>query len=176
MPTTTGPLAPDQIIASNDPGDDTARECMANIFSGLDHLPLAFPGSSTVPPDPITKGAVYSLIPDSLNPTGQPQFASLPNPNIPNATWFAIGSDWIDDNHLPASTLRVFWNTFIADTYPPSQNPMTISSMLGTRDNDVIVRLDSQLAGGGLERPIGEWRWTVLILQFRRYSFPTRPF
>lgn len=125
----------------------TLRDCMASIFFGGAKLPLSYTGHD------LTEGAVYSLIPDAMIPllpqseqTGL-RFCDLPNPNIPNAAWFAVASSWKDDNHLPASTIRFFWDNLIAATYPPSQNPMTLTDMLGTPYNDVIVRLDSQLNG-----------------------------
>jgi hypothetical protein len=113
---------------------ETVRECMSSLDT-----PLAYASHD------LAEGAVYSLIPDNLNPQGQQQFAALPDPNIDNATWFAIAGSYPDDGHLPRAVLRGFFNTFIAATYPITATPMTLTDMLGTPDSDVIVTEDSQL-------------------------------
>src|SRR5258708_18609711 len=113
----------------------TVRQCMDE-----NQQPLGYPDHD------LREGAVYSLIPDMINPTGQAQFGSLANPNIPNATWYAVASNQHDGGSL-LSPLEVGLNYFISATYPASQQSPTITSMLGTTANDVIVRTDSQTAG-----------------------------
>jgi hypothetical protein len=107
-------------------------------------MPLAYPGKA------ITEGAVYSLIPDTLNPTGDQQFARLPDPNITNSTWYAIASNAHARGSAPP-ILEAFLNTFFSAMYPKSQvsPPIpTVQSMFlegeHTTDDDVIVTVASQ--------------------------------
>jgi pimeloyl-ACP methyl ester carboxylesterase len=119
----------------------TVQSCLQDSLK----MPLGYPGLD------LTKGAVYSLIPDSYLPIistfipGGPQFSKLPDPNIPNATWFAIAGSYLDNGQTPKAAMRDFLNDFLAATYPVGSTPLTLLSMLGNPDNDVIVTRDSQL-------------------------------
>jgi hypothetical protein len=120
----------------------TVEECMAAFPM---RNPLAFPGHD------LKEGAVYSLIPDdyiSLLPPSERtglRFSDLPTPNIPNATWFAVGSTFPDNGQLPTATVRDFLSLFISATYPSNEAPETLTDMLGNGPNDVVVTLGSQL-------------------------------
>jgi hypothetical protein len=97
-------------------------------------FPLSYPGQ------PLSTGAVYSLIPDKKSIT------SAPPPGIFNTAhgkWYAIASDYKNGDQ-PPSLLRDTLNTVIAATY--SSSPPTIDSILGTPDSDVVVTVASQTA------------------------------
>jgi hypothetical protein len=143
---------------------NTVQDCMANELFGAGKQPLALPG------DRIENGAVFSLIPNN------PHLNNLPDPNIPNATWFAIASDFTDDGHKPPSLLRQSLNKFLGATLPAPQSGKTsppiqqpngdvdfnfilgylenpnnsitpLSYPEGPMHNDAIVTVDSQLFG-----------------------------
>lgn len=112
----------------------TVRDCLNKMFLGWVHLPLAYPGHA------LSEGAVASLIP------GEPHLLSLPNPNITNATWFAISANFHTGGTMPISPLELFLDVFLAATYPANAQPITVNSMLGETDNDIIVTVPSQTA------------------------------
>jgi pimeloyl-ACP methyl ester carboxylesterase len=105
-------------------------------------LPLSFPGTSSYPRQPLSSGAVYSLIP------GGRSIASSPPADVFNTAhgkWYAIASNYKNGDHPPA-LLRDVLDTVIAATYSSSQTPPTVDSILGTPDDDVIVSYASQTA------------------------------
>lgn len=99
-------------------------------------FPLAYQGK------PLSTGAVASLIPSSAS------LKAAPKPTIFNTSygkWYAIASDW-KDTDKPPSLIRAILDDLVAATYSPSQTAPTLSSILGTEDNDVIVTVASQTA------------------------------
>jgi pimeloyl-ACP methyl ester carboxylesterase len=164
LPDSSGIIFADKTVGTRNPNDtnprfspwwqlcgrDTSKtfsECLVRRF-----LPIAAPGFD------YCTGAIWSLIPPgayvtpphsayACTPPGS-DIANLPAPNIPNATWYAIGSDFVDNGQQVAGPItRIFLDSIVAGTYPESQTPDTLSGILGTPDNDVIVSLDSQLFG-----------------------------
>ena len=108
-------------------------------------MPLTSPGHD------LSEGAVYSLIPDEFIPLipsgfnhGGPQFVNLPDPNIPNSTWFAISSYFPDNGGFPTAVMRDFLQAFLGATQPSNGPTISRTSMLGDQPNDVIVTTDSQ--------------------------------
>jgi pimeloyl-ACP methyl ester carboxylesterase len=107
-------------------------------------MPLAANGAA------LTTGAVYSLEPGYIQP--------LTYPGKPtNSTWVALYSSF-PDTATPASLLRGVLQTLIANFYGTSNQPAgapcntsaappTLSTVLGTTANDVIVTTASQTAG-----------------------------
>jgi hypothetical protein len=92
-------------------------------------------------PDPNLKTFMKSKV-ASLAP-GSPNIAALPSANIPNSIWFAIGSDWEDNNMGHTSELRAFLNYLL--TAMTISNPApTLSGVLGNINNDVIVTTTSE--------------------------------
>jgi hypothetical protein len=97
--------------------------------------PLAYPGHD------LSEGAVASLIP------GDAGLTSLPNPNITDASWFAIASEFIDSGSPEKSFLRSFLDKWISNTYSPGETPsrsIKTNDILGGAPNDVIVTVASQ--------------------------------
>lgn len=82
-------------------------------------------------------GAVASLTPGGQN------ISALPAPAIPGATWTAIGADWQDTPTATSSILRSSLNTLLA-ALSISNPPPTLSGVLSSIDNDVIVTESSQ--------------------------------
>jgi pimeloyl-ACP methyl ester carboxylesterase len=105
---------------------DTVRSC----FNDLG-LPLAA-GSQ-----PLSTGAVYSLIPDGAS------LKALPDARIPNTVWRAVLATW-PPSEQPSSLLRSVLDTLIKATYSHAGDAPSSSSILGTGDNDVIVTVPSQ--------------------------------
>jgi pimeloyl-ACP methyl ester carboxylesterase len=97
-------------------------------------LPLSYPGK------PLNTGAVYSLIPGGTSVTLAPSPDAF---NTSYGKWYAVASNFKDGDQPPA-LLRDVLNTVIAATYPSSQTPPTVDSILGTPDSDVVVTLASQ--------------------------------
>jgi pimeloyl-ACP methyl ester carboxylesterase len=106
------------------------------------------PGSgnaSTPPGAPPNCGAVASLTPGGYNILALP-----PSPKIPGSQWFAIGSDWHDDNVVPCvsgdcSILRNLLNEMLVAI----QSQQYLTAVLVSWDNDVIVTTSSQTWGDG---------------------------
>lgn len=115
------------------------RTCFANR-----DLPLAYSDpAGKEPSQPLDTGAIASLIPNGHS------IESAPPPTIFNTAfgkWYAIASDFPDADK-PPSLLRILLNNVIAATYPGNEKAPTLSSILGTTANDVIVTVDSQTAG-----------------------------
>jgi hypothetical protein len=132
----------------------TFRKCLESMgFRGvLGKMPLAAPNAD------LSQGAVASLIP------GDRHLVNLPDPNIPNATWYAIASNYQAAGSGVSSVLEGFINKFIAALYPtpinlanqpPSDEYMMLNSMpngvavcnsvgSGILPNDIIVPVCSQ--------------------------------
>jgi hypothetical protein len=129
------------LVSASCGGATTLGACLANA------------GQNLAPPgQPITAGAVYSLEPTS------PNLAALPSPNIANAVWNASASTVSQKNlMLPGTNALVFQlDELVAATCPgatycpESTAPIpTVTSVLGTKDNDAVVTLASQTAGCG---------------------------
>jgi pimeloyl-ACP methyl ester carboxylesterase len=97
-------------------------------------MPLAYKSM------PLSTGAVASLIP------GGKSISLAPAPGVFDASfgkWYAIDSDFKDGDQ-PASLLRDLLNNIVAATYASGKTPPTLTSILGTKDNDVIVTVASQ--------------------------------
>jgi hypothetical protein len=117
----------------------TVAECFADI------------GDNLAPPNqPITAGALYSLQPDS------PNIAALPSANIPNAPWHALSSlvgqssSLFDfPNALVFEIDELIAATCPGPSYCPSifSSPPKVGNILGSKQNDGIVALASQIAG-----------------------------
>jgi len=99
-------------------------------------LPLSYPGT------PLNTGAVWSLIPGGMSLKSAPAATVF---NTHYGKWSAIASDF-KDGDTPASLLRDILNTLISATYASGQTPPTITSILGTPHNDVIVTVASQIS------------------------------
>jgi len=107
-------------------GNDTTqtlRTCLNNAgplplkMFGLVKMPLAPPMDS----DPLTRGSVASLIPGPDNS----HLVNLPDPNIPNATWYAIASNYqAAGSSIPSSTEQ-FLDTMFPALYP---NPINFNN------------------------------------------------
>lgn len=112
-------------------GKTTVFTCFGNSTM---KMPLAYSR------DKLAVGSVASLQFDSTHIT------SLPDPNIPGATWFAIASEFPDGGGmLPKSEPREFLNELIQATYPASQTAPSLTNLLNNEPNDAIVTLNSQL-------------------------------
>ena len=107
--------------------DDNVRAC----FNKLD-LPLAANSQA------LKSGAVFSLIP------GGPSLRVLPDARIPNVIWRASTATWPDADST-SSLLRSVLDTLLRATYSNTNNAPTLSQILGTQSNDVIVTTTSQL-------------------------------
>jgi pimeloyl-ACP methyl ester carboxylesterase len=105
---------------------DDVRTCFYKLG-----MPLAAPKL------PLDTGAVYSLVPASES------IRKAPNPNIPNVIWRALAASWPETDR-PASLLRNVVDTLIKATYTSGEVAPTSTEILGSRLNDVIVRLASQ--------------------------------
>lgn len=112
---------------------ETLRTCLQSLPQGLPlkHMPLAAPGY------PLETGAVASLIP------GDSKLISLPNPNLPDSSWFAVTAEFIE-SAANKSFLRYFLDSLISDLYPIGQAPLTTTEILGGVHNDSIVSVASQ--------------------------------
>lgn len=137
----------------------TFRDCVAAMPWGFPYgikMPLAVPSA------PLDTGAVASLMPDDKH------LKSLPNPNLPNATWYSIAGDYQAGGSSLPSTLEAFLNQFIGALYSLTDNGngqvLTVKKIMtypgqggganapdtcsdgsaGFFDNDVIVPLCSQ--------------------------------
>jgi len=104
---------------------------LANCFATIGN-PLAYAGQA------LSTGAVASLIPGSTHITGAPAATIF---NTSYGKWYAVVSDY-NDSDTPGSLLRDSLNGLVAATYATA--PQTLSGMLGTKDNDVIVTVTSQ--------------------------------
>lgn len=105
---------------------DTVKTC----FNKLG-MPLASPSLA------LDSGAVYSLIP------GGASIRAAPDARIPGATWRAVTAIWPQTDSR-SSLLRSVMNTLIRAIYYDNQTAPDTSSILGTLDNDVVVKKTSQ--------------------------------
>lgn len=145
-------------LCGSDP-NKTFRDCVQAMPRGLSWItmPLAAPGM------PLDTGAVASLIPGNDYLVNH-----LPNPNIPNATWYAIAGNYQAGGSSLPSTLEAFLNEFMGALYSTTDNDngqaLTVKKIMtypgqgeganapdtcndgstGFFDNDVIVPLCSQ--------------------------------
>lgn len=128
---------------------------MNSALFGSVKQPVAPPQDTNI----FSRGSVASLIP------GESHLVRLPDPNIPNATWYAIAANYQAAGSSVPSDLEQFLNTFTSALYPypialynqpPSDRymmtypgdpglPTTCSGVSGFMNNDLIVPVCSQI-------------------------------
>jgi pimeloyl-ACP methyl ester carboxylesterase len=88
----------------------------------------------------LSSGAVYSLKPTVVR-------ANLSITDIPNGNWAEVYGQF-PDSTKPYSLLRNVLGVIIGGIYPKGQTQPTITQILQGQLNDVIVPVNSQIAGG----------------------------